>query len=122
MKCNRLLNILRDSLEPKEFVEVLQGLMRIGVELKQNDQTLWSLKSTDHPRLFNMTAEESPYFELVYPNGTTKVVPAREGESVCLEGATECNYTDDAILLTIGEDTEAYGTLEDVIEAIGASL
>ena len=120
MRTNSLLNRLATSMEPAEFVETVVGMAKIGVRLRRDDKGMWDFVKEGAPVHLKMHAEESPYFELVYTNGSTKVVPAREGEPVCLKGASECNYTEDAILLTIDEDTEAYGTLDDVIEAIGA--
>ena len=122
MKTSNLVNRLATSMEPAEFVETIVDMAKIGIRLRRDDKGMWDFVKEGGPVHLNMLAEESPYFELVYPNDTTKVVPAIDGESVCLKGASECNYTDDAILLTINEDTEAYGTLNDVIEAIGASL
>ena len=122
MNTSNLINRLVTSLEPAEFVETVCDMAEIGVRLRKNDKGLWDFTTGGQPVHLNMCAEETPYFEIVYANGTTKVVPAVEDEAIPLHGAVECNYTDDAILLTIDEDTEAYGTMDDVIEAIGDSL
>jgi len=122
MKTNGVLEVLVDSMSVDDVVKVIEGLIPLGIG-PVKAQGIWDLGSLkEAPYQVSMTAIDSPYFELTYKDGHTKVFPAVDDDGLSMVGVVACHYVSDAILLSINGDMEAYDCIEDVIEAIGAYL
>ena len=120
-----LLSIL-ESLSTDEIMEVLNSLAEIDVVvgLKPDGMVGFVKGDGETFRKLEVSLSESPYFELTYADGHSSVVAAEDDDTmpVNIDGAVELRWYASAFLLTIGSDVEAYGELEEAVEALAAEL
>ena len=119
-----LLSIL-DSLNTDEITGVLTSLADVDVVLGfKSDGMLGFVKGDGEAfRKLEVSLSESPYFERTYPDGRTSVVAAEDDAMpVDIEGAVELRWYAEAFILTMADDVEAYGDLEDAMDALAAKL
>ena len=120
MRTDDVLEALLGSVTLVGFVELMNVLSLVGVGIARDERGLFTLTRVESKTLAAKLVE-SAFFELSYPDGSSRVVSVDENDGgIDIEGAVELSWSTSTFLLTLGGDTKACPTREDVLAMLAS--